>query len=327
MPSSKPVLGVNDLQSQFPEIAKEWHPLRNGDLKPTEVRRGSGKKVWWQCSKYPDHEWEASITSRTLGGRCPNCHVKIWTPKITNGINDLQSQNPELTKEWHPIRNGDLKPTEVTRSSSKKVWWQCNKYPDHEWEASINSRSSGSVGCPICSGAKVLEGSNDLKSTDPELAKEWHPLKNGDLKPTGVTRGSSKKVWWQCSKYPDHEWEALIFSRSDGTSCPICAEHGFNPDKDSWFYLMQRPGEQQLGITNVLSDRMRTHERNGWVLLEHAGPASGQKVLDTEKAFKRWLKKEIGLMEGTTENWSTTSMEVQSLAELKAKSGIEIDLF
>ncbi len=56
-------------------------------------------------------------------------------------------------------------------------------------------------------------------------------------------------------------------------------------------------------------------------------PSKGQKVLDTENAFKKWLKKEIGLMEGTTENWSTTKMEVQSLAELKARSGIETDLF
>jgi len=39
------------------------------------------------------------------------------------------------------------------------------------------------------------------------------------------------------------------------------------------------------------------------------------------------LKKEIGLVKGTTENWSTTSMEVQSLAELKARSGIKTDLF
>jgi hypothetical protein len=52
-----------------------------------------------------------------------------------------------------------------------------------------------------------------------------------------------------------------------------------------------------------------------------------RKVLDTERAFKQWLKKEIGLMEGTTENWSTTKMEVQSLAELKERSGLETDLF
>ena len=90
---------------------------------------------------------------------------------------------------------------------------------------------------------------------------------------------------------------------------------------------MQRPGEQQLGISNVLSVRLRTHEKNGWTLLEHTEPAPGQKVLDTETLLKKWLKKEIGVIEGTTENWSTTSMEVQSLAELKAKSGIETDLF
>ena len=90
---------------------------------------------------------------------------------------------------------------------------------------------------------------------------------------------------------------------------------------------MQRPGEQQIGITNVLPDRLRKHERNGWSLLEHTQPASGQKVLDTETSFKKWLKKEIGLIKGTTENWSTTSMEVHSLAELKARSGIETDLF
>ena len=122
-------------------------------------------------------------------------------------------------------------------------------------------------------------------------------------------------------------WEAVISSRSGGTGCPLCAEYGFNTAESAWFYLMQRPGEQQLGITNVLHDRLRTHERNGWTLLEHTEPALGQKVLDIENAFKKWLMKEIGLMKGTTENWSTTKMEVQSLAELKARSGIETDLF
>ena len=53
----------------------------------------------------------------------------------------------------------------------------------------------------------------------------------------------------------------------------------------------------------------------------------GKTILDTEEAFTIWLRKEIGLMEGTTENWSTSKMEVQSLAELKARSGIETDLF
>ena len=175
------------------------------------------------------------------------------------------------------------------------MWWQCNKDPEHEWESAIHPRSIG-IGCPFCSGKRVLEGFNDLTTTEPQIAKEWHPIKNGNLKPTEFTRGASKKIWWQCSKHPEHEWESPIGNRSTGFACPFCAEYGFNPSKDAWFYLMQRPGEQQLGITNVLSDRLRKHESNGWMLLEHAGPASGKKVFDTEKAFKKWLKKEIGLM-------------------------------
>jgi len=125
-----------------------------------------------------------------------------------------------------------------------------------------------------------------------------------------------------------HSWNASIDNRTRQKSgCPYCAEYGFNPAKNAVFYLMQRPGEQQFGITNDMTTRMRTHKKNGWMLLEQTEPALGQKVLDTETALKRWLKKEIGLMKGTTENWSTTSMEVQSVAELKARSGIETDLF
>ena len=90
---------------------------------------------------------------------------------------------------------------------------------------------------------------------------------------------------------------------------------------------MRRAGEQQLGITNDLKTRLKVHERNGWSLIEYVGSAPGSIVLETEVSFKKWLKENIGVVEGTTENWSTTSMEVQSLAELKARSGIETDLF
>lgn len=34
---------------------------------------------------------------------------------------------------------------------------------------------------------------NNLTITHPNLMKEWHPAKNGDLKPTEVTAGSGKK--------------------------------------------------------------------------------------------------------------------------------------
>ena len=31
----------NDLKSIFPNIAKEWHPIKNGDFNPSDVHNGS----------------------------------------------------------------------------------------------------------------------------------------------------------------------------------------------------------------------------------------------------------------------------------------------
>ncbi|MGB6382183.1 MAG: zinc-ribbon domain-containing protein, partial [Syntrophobacteria bacterium] len=60
-----------------------------------------------------------------------------------------------------------------------------------------------------------------LFNTNPSLAKEWHPTKNAPLSPKDVTQGSGKEVWWVCGK--GHEWEARIYDRNRGTSCPYCA--------------------------------------------------------------------------------------------------------
>ena len=67
---------------------------------------------------------------------------------------------------------------------------------------------------------KLLVGYNDLASVNPLLAKEWHPTKNGSLKPTDVMSCATKKVWWQCNK--GHEWEATIAHRKYYPSCPQC---------------------------------------------------------------------------------------------------------
>ena len=117
-----------------------------------------------------------------------------------------------------------MKPYEFVVGAAKKVWWQCSKDSRHEWEARIVDRHKGN-GCPVCNGKKVIEGVNDLKTFYPKVASEWHPTKNGNLKPINVTPGSRKKVWWQCSKNPNHEWPAFISNRcktKNATGCPHC---------------------------------------------------------------------------------------------------------
>ena len=73
-----PVAGENDLQSRYPELAREWHPTRN-EITPQQVLPGSHKAVWWVCKR--GHEWKASVKSRVVGSGCPVCAGRVQRGK------------------------------------------------------------------------------------------------------------------------------------------------------------------------------------------------------------------------------------------------------
>ena len=41
----KIIPGENDLASQYPAIAKEWHPTKNGTLTPEQIQPASNQKL------------------------------------------------------------------------------------------------------------------------------------------------------------------------------------------------------------------------------------------------------------------------------------------
>lgn len=135
----------------------------------------------------------------------------------------LSNTYPEIAKEWHPTKNGELSPDFVTPKSGRKVWWlgACG----HEWQAVISHRTDGQ-NCPICSNHKLLAGFNDLATKFPNIADEWHPVKNGQLTPSDVFSTSNRKVWWlgKCG----HEWQVAISCRTkNNNGCPICSGYRF----------------------------------------------------------------------------------------------------
>ena len=97
--------------------------------------------------------------------------------------NSLAEVRPELVPEWSE-KNLPLKPDEITFGSNKKVWWRgaCG----HEWQTSVKARSNGEK-CPICSGARVIAGINDLATLEPLLEKQWS--EKNKIKPTEVSIG------------------------------------------------------------------------------------------------------------------------------------------
>jgi superfamily II DNA or RNA helicase len=133
----------------------------------------------------------------------------------------LSVSHQELAAEWHPTRNGDLTPADVTPGSGRKVWWRCPRDPTHEWVAAVYSRKAGS-GCPFC-GHILPTPSTSLAALHPDLAAQWHPTRNETLTPDKVLPRSNKPVWWKCPDGPDHEWQAACSTRASGGGCPFCA--------------------------------------------------------------------------------------------------------
>ncbi len=201
--SGRLALSHNCLLAKYPELAKQWHPTKNGKLTPRDVLPKSDIEVWWVCEK--NHIWKRSIFDRTRikSKKCPLCSSLAFT-------------DPKLSSEWHPIKNGDLTPWDVTKNSNIKVWWQCNK--KQEWLASINGRKYSGK-CPCHNGTTAC-GKMCLLNTNPKLALEWHPTKNGKLTPRDVLPCSNKRVWWLCKK--GHQWATTINDRNGGNGCPYC---------------------------------------------------------------------------------------------------------
>jgi len=218
-------VGINDLATTHPDLAVQWHPDQNL-VGADEVVAGSYKKAWWRCSR--NHEWEAAIAKRAINGRgCPYCSNK----KVAPGRNDLATTHPALAAQWHPHRN-TMRPTEVTSGTNKLIWWMCEL--GHEWKATANARTRGGQlsRCPVCINQSVEAGQNDLATTHPHLAAQWHPERN-TICPDQVVAGSARRVWWlnddpSCG----HEWDTEIRVRVRGAGCPYCANQrvlsGFN---------------------------------------------------------------------------------------------------
>ena len=305
--NQKCLSGFNDLQTKFPEIAKEadgWNP--------SNVISGSHRIFWWKCSK--NHIWQASIDNRVnRKSNCPYCNGQ----QVIRGKNDLQTKFPEIAKE---AANWD--PTNFPPHSNELKSWKCKNH-GHIWEAQICNRTAGD-NCPYCAGHTLLIGFNDLKTKNSDLAAEadgWEP--------TRVKFNCTKfKKSWKC-KNCGHKWKKEPYYRTKrGSGCRKCVNFGsFSVEDDAWMYLMElkdTPGQQQIGITNHHFKRIETHEKKKWKLLDITKKSYlGKEVLDTETLIKRWLKSKEILVPGTKENWFTSKLKVKTLAEIQQKCGIQ----
>jgi hypothetical protein len=224
--------------------------------------------------------------------------------------------------ETHPVLAAEAlgwDPATVSAGSSKKLEWRCSK--GHTWGATVSNRTLLGTGCPYCSGQKVWAGFNDLATTHPVLAAEafgWDPAT--------VSAGSDKKRRWEC--HLGHTWTASISNRTIvGTGCPSCARFGFDPNSPGWVYLIRHEVLEllQIGISNKIEDRLKSHGHRNWKCLDVVGPIDGQTAHDIEAGILAYLD-EQGIkrgkavaqsFDGYTEAWRWADLDVVSIRQLQ----------
>ena len=177
MPATKIVKGENDLASLFPELCNEWNYEKNGELLPTSVTAGSGKKVWWICKN--GHEWCAQIYSRTHGNGCPICfarnrtsfpeqaifyYLKKEMPDASNRNTDILSNNKELDIYLPSFRVGI-------------------EYDGYYWHQNETSKKREKEKYEACKELgitliRIREGSNDNSNCDHIVSLCRHPNDN-----------------------------------------------------------------------------------------------------------------------------------------------------
>lgn len=196
----KPIIGENDLASTNPELIPRWSILNNTYL--TEHMAGSSKKAWWLCKN--GHVFERRISLAAQKFRCDYCE-------------SLGYLRPEVSKRWHPTKNGKLTPFNVSLKSAKTVWWQCDQ--GHEWEARVFSQLVSS--CPTCSGFKLVPGHVDIPTLKPWLIPFWSSKNNFPIE--SVHPETNKQFYWDC-KIHNHTWEGRIFNEpiNNYNPCKIC---------------------------------------------------------------------------------------------------------
>lgn len=197
------------LAAKFPTVARQWHPVRNKPLSPSEVGPNTRLSPWWRCHRSAIHVWQAEISHVVTAFKNGNSGCPFCANRRVCKDNNLAAKYPtQVEQMWHRSRNGQLEASEVAAGSTKVVWWQCPKSVDHEWSSPIcqitKSWKEGNTGCSFCLGRKVAPGES-LAAKHPNLVKYFDRPRNLPIKPSKISDRGYRLIWWRCPKL--HIWE------------------------------------------------------------------------------------------------------------------------
>jgi hypothetical protein len=65
-----------------PHLAELFHPSKNGNNTPYNLKAGTGRKLWWRCKE--GHEWQQTgdkLKRLSSHQKCSQCRNSELSPK------------------------------------------------------------------------------------------------------------------------------------------------------------------------------------------------------------------------------------------------------
>lgn len=185
-----------------PLLLKLWDTTKNGAAASVQAR--SFRSAWWRC----DHGHAFQRAPRAMLGD-PTCPMCALGPRA----NFVADSSSTLALLWHPEKNASLTPATVDIAHSGPIWWRCDSGHEFQRPPLLMARDAS---CPMCTASE-----KSLAMTNPSVAAEWHPKRNGEVTPAQVDPDHVMNVWWRCPN--GHEYQATVRSRVRADRrCPTC---------------------------------------------------------------------------------------------------------
>jgi hypothetical protein len=199
--------GINDLATLNPRIAAQLDEVLSRKT-AQQLSRGSSKEYAWKCRL--GHRYWATVNNRVLNDTgCPWC----WGRALP-GVTDLTTTHPHVALELDSWKSA----FHLTANSDDSVGWKCTN--DHIYYMRVVTRAKLDM-CPECHKQQLARDGSNIAVTHPEIAKYWHPWRNGKKRPDHYTHGAGVTVWWTCDY--NHEYPMRIERKTAGLGCPVCA--------------------------------------------------------------------------------------------------------
>ena len=141
--------GENDLQTLYPELAKEFDIVKNG-ITPDKISPKDTHTYWWTCKEHHP-SFPQKVSHRvTRNTKCPYCTGR----KAIIGENDLETLYPEIAKEWDVEKNNGILPIEISPFSYNSYWWICPKGHSYKKKVIQRTKFHKPIDCPKCIKAR-----------------------------------------------------------------------------------------------------------------------------------------------------------------------------